>query len=140
MPPPIPARLRKTRRLGQSQATRLPRAPSVSVPIESRNSRRGPSPPLNQPVDAVMTVRAIPGAVKIQWLWYSSTRRLVIIWGKTRRVLEASMANVMSPRPSRAVISQRSRLLTSVARLVWVSIVPCYSIFLCAAHAVRPRW
>ena len=122
MPPPMPARTRKTRRLGQSHASRLPRAPSVSVPMESRYSVRGPSQPLNQPVDAVMTVRAMPGAVKTQWLWYSSTRRLVIIWGRTRRVLEASMANVMSPSPSRAVISQRSRLLTSAARLVWVSI------------------
>jgi hypothetical protein len=81
-----------------------------------------------------MTVRAIPGAVKTQWLWYSSTRRLVIIWGKTRRVLEASMANVMSPRPSRAVISQRSRTLTAAARLVWVSMARCYSVFFRAAH------
>ena len=81
-----------------------------------------------------MMVRAMPGAVKTQWLWYSSTRRLVIIWGRTRRVLEASMANVMSPRPSRAVISQRSRRLTSAARLVGVSIAACYTIFFRAAH------
>ena len=130
MPPPMPARTRKTRRLGQSHASRLPRAPSVSVPMESRYSVRGPSQPLNQPVDAVMTVRAIPGAVKTQWLWYSSTRRLVIIWGRTRRVLEASMANVMSPSPSRAVISQRSRTLTSDARLVWVSMARYYTMLL----------
>ena len=77
-----------------------------------------------------MTVRAMPGAVKTQWLWYSSTRRLVIIWGRTSRVLEASMANVMSPSPSRAVISQRSRPLTSDARPVWVSIGFCRNFYL----------
>src|SRR4030095_312694 len=113
---------------------RLPRAPSVRLPMESRYRGRGPTQPLSQPVDAVMTVRAMPGAVKTQWLWHSSTRRLVIIWGRTRRVLEASIANVMSPRPSRAVISQRSRLLTSDARLVGVSIAACYTIFFRAAH------
>src|SRR5262249_12940781 len=96
---------------GQSQASILPSDPMLILPIESRNRVRGPHRPLSQPVAAIVTVRAIPGAVRTQWISYSSTRRLVMIWGRIRVVLEASMANVISPNPKRAVVSQRSRTL-----------------------------
>src|SRR4029453_3775274 len=108
IPPPMPARMRKKTSEGQSQASILPNDPMVILPIESKYRVRGPHRPLSQPVAAIVTARATPGGVRTQWISYSSTRRLVMIWGRIRVVLEASMANVISPNPKRAVVNQRS--------------------------------
>ena len=131
MPPPTPARIRKKIRDGQSQASIVPSDPRVILPIQIKYRVRGPHRPVSQPVEAMTTVRAIPGAVRIQWIWYKSTRMLVMIWGRQSWVLEASMAKVMSPKPKSAVVSQRSRVPICDAVLGGVSmanVIPNFSL------------
>src|SRR4029434_3874532 len=138
IPPPMPARMRKQTSAGQSQASILPSDAMVILPIESKNRVRGPHRPLSQPVAAIVTVRAIPGAVRTQWISYSSTRRLVIIWGRIRVVLEASMANVISPHPKRAVVRQRATTLRDNAVSADVSmeyVIPYFGVY---RYAVYP--
>jgi hypothetical protein len=62
-----------------------------------------------------------PGAVGLQWTAYSSTRRLVMTLGKISVVLEASVAKVTSPKPTSAVVRQRSRTPRCGGVLVGVS-------------------
>src|SRR5215510_910549 len=121
MPPPTPARTRKKISDGQSQASMVPNDPRVILPMQIRYRVRGPHRPVSQPMEAMTTVRTIPGAVRIQWISYKSTRMLVMIWGRQSWVLEASMAKVMSPKPSRAVVTQRSRAPMCDGVLVGVS-------------------
>src|SRR5919109_3862600 len=47
-----------------------------------------------------------------------------MIWGRISVVLEASTAKVISPRPNKDVVSQRSRTLRGADVLVCVSMVP----------------
>jgi hypothetical protein len=113
--------MRKKTRADQSQASILPSDPRAILPTEIRYRVRGPNKPLSQPVAAMITVRTIPGAVRIQWTSYSSTRRLVMTLGKISVVLEASIAKVTSPKPKSAVVSQRSRTPRCNGVLVGVS-------------------
>src|SRR5712691_600355 len=129
MPPPMPARMRKKTRADQSQASILPSDPRAILATEIRYRVRGPNQPLSQPVEAMITVRTIPGAVRTQWTSYSSTRRLVITLGKISVVLEASIAKVTSPKPNKAVVSQRSRALKCDDGLACVSIASVFPYF-----------